>query len=135
MTGSPGAWPHLALLAARLLIALLFLAGAVQKLAAPAGAMALLDARGLPTGLIWPALTFNAAAGAMLCVGVGVQPLALVLAAYCGVTSVFHLIPTDPWQMSIFVKNWSIAGGCLALAVAGSGRYAIRPDRAMGQPC
>jgi len=121
-------WPHLALLAARLLIALLFLAGAVQKLVAPAGAMALLETRGLAAGLIWPALIFDAAAGAMLGLGVRVRPVALGLAAYCGVTSVFHLIPSDPWQMSIFVKNWSIAGGCLALAVAGSGRHAIRPD-------
>jgi putative oxidoreductase len=30
--------------------------------------------------------------------------------------------------MSIFVKNWAIAGGCLALFAAGSGRYALRPD-------
>ena len=44
--------------------------------------------------------------------------VALSLAAYCAVTSVFHFIPGDPWQMSIFVKNWAIAGGCLALAVA-----------------
>ena len=42
----------------------------------------------------------------------------LALAAYCALTSVFHLVPDDPWQMSIFVKNWAIAGGCLCLAAA-----------------
>ena len=43
---------------------------------------------------------------------------ALALAAYCAATSAFHFIPGDGWQMSIFVKNWAIAGGCLALFVA-----------------
>jgi putative oxidoreductase len=119
---------HLALLTARLLIGLLFAAGAMQKLASPEGAMALLEMRGLPTSLVWPALAFNAVAGLMLILGVRVRPVAVVLAAYCALTSVFHLVPSDPWQMSIFVKNWAIAGGCLALAVAGSGHHALRPD-------
>ena len=47
-----------------------------------------------------------------------VAPWALALAVYAAATSVFHLRPDDPWQMTIFVKNWAIAGGCLALAVA-----------------
>jgi putative oxidoreductase len=112
----------LALLAARFLIAVLFLGGAVQKALDPAQVRALLSGLGLPEVLIWPALVFNAVAGLLLLSGRGVTVVALLLAAYCGVTSVFHLIPSDPWQMSIFVKNWAIAGGCLALAVAGPGR-------------
>ncbi|HSF65174.1 MAG TPA: DoxX family protein, partial [Paracoccaceae bacterium] len=56
-----------------------------------------------------------------------VRPVALALAGYCAVTSLFHWIPGDPWQMSIFVKNWAIAGGCLILAAHGAGRYALRP--------
>lgn len=52
-------------------------------------------------------------------------PVALALAAYCAITSLFHFIPADPWQMTIFVKNWAIAGGCLAMAVAGPGRYRL----------
>jgi putative oxidoreductase len=27
--------------------------------------------------------------------------------------------------MSIFVKNWAIAGGCLVLAAHGAGRYVL----------
>ena len=118
----------LGLLASRFLIAVLFLGGAVQKITSPAEAMALLTALNLPAALVWPALVFNAAAGLMLLVGVRVRYVAVALAVYCGATSIFHWIPQDPWQMSIFVKNWAIAGGCLALAVAGSGRLAVRPD-------
>lgn len=121
-------WPDIALLFARILIGGLFLGGAVQKMLAPTDAQALLVMQGLPVSLIWPALAFNFAAGMMLFLGLRIRPLAVLLAAYCAGTSVFHLIPDDPWQMSIFVKNWAIAGGCLALAVAGSGRWALGAD-------
>jgi len=57
---------------------------------------------------VWPALVFD-------------------LGAYCAVTSLFHYIPGDPWQMSIFVKNRAIAGGCLVLAAHGPGRFALSP--------
>ncbi len=120
--------PDFGLLASRLLIAALFVGGAVQKIVSPGDTMALLAAHDLPPGIVWLALIFNGLTGAMLLAGWKVRSVAIVLAAYCGATSFFHWIPEDPWQMSIFVKNWAIAGGCLALAVAGSGRLAVRPD-------
>ena len=115
----------LALLAARLLLAQLFLLGSAQKWLDPGTVEGLLGDRGLPGWLVWPALAFNLAGGAMLALGLWTRPLALLLAAYCGATSLFHLIPADGWQMSIFVKNWAITGGCLALWAAGPGRYAL----------
>lgn len=126
-------WTDLALLTGRLLIAVLFLGGAAQKALSPADAQALLAMRGLPEALVWPATFFNLVAGAMLVIGLRVRPVAVLLAAYCGATSFFHLIPTDPWQMSIFVKNWAIAGGCLALAAAGPGRFTLLPDKIAAQ--
>ncbi|WP_309668155.1 DoxX family protein [Tabrizicola sp.] len=116
-----------ATLVGRVLIAALFLAGAVQKGADPSAVEGLLAARGWPVWLVWPALGFNLGAGIALIAGVWVRPVAGLLAAYCAVTSLFHYIPADPWQMSIFVKNWAIAGGCLILAAHGAGRYALRP--------
>ncbi len=116
-----------ALLVGRVLIAALFLAGAVQKALLPGDTQVLLATQGLPAVLVWPALAANLAAGVMLALGLWVRPVAVLLAFYCGATSFFHLIPEDPWQMSIFVKNWAIAGGCLTLAVAGPGRWALRP--------
>lgn len=115
-----------AVLVGRVLIALLFVAGAVQKMVDPAPAMALLADRGLPLLLVWPALAFNALVAVALIVGVAVRSVAFAAAVYCGVTSLFHFIPEDPWQMSIFVKNWAIAGGCLVLAAHGGGRFALR---------
>lgn len=121
-------WTPWALLVGRCLIATLFLAGAMQKGVDQAPVMSLLAVRGWPVALVWLALVFNAVAGTALVLGVFVRPVAVLLALYCAVTSLFHLIPADPWQMSIFVKNWAIAGGCLSLAAAGSGRIAFRPD-------
>ena len=65
----------------------------------------------------------------MLIAGLWTRPVAASLAAYCMVTSLFHFLPDDPWQMSIFVKNWAIAGGCLVLAAHGPGRFARQPLR------
>jgi putative oxidoreductase len=113
-------WQWAALLGARGLIGALFLAGAAQKLASPGIVEGLLADRGWPAWLVWPAAAYDLAAGALLIAGLGVTPVALSMAAYCAVTSLFHFIPSDGWQMSIFVKNWAIAGGCLALAVAAS---------------
>lgn len=111
-------------LTGRLLIAALFAAGAVQKGLAPEMDYVLLARFGLPGWLVWPALAFNAAAALGLVFGPGVRFWALALATYCGVTSAFHWLPDDPWQISIFVKNWAIAGGLLCLAVRDSRQQA-----------
>jgi putative oxidoreductase len=100
----------------RVLIAFLFAAGAVQKVVDPGAVMGLLAGFGLPGWLVWPAAAFNAGGAIALVAGVRRREMGLALAAYCGVTSVFHLIPADPWQMSIFVKNWAIAGGLVIYA-------------------
>lgn len=125
----PDDMPDLALLIGRCLIAALFLAGFVQKIADPGAAMMLLEERALPTALIWPATLYNGAAALALILGLWTRPVAASLAVYCIATSLFHLKPDDPWQMSIFVKNWAIAGGCLALSAAGPGRFARMPLR------
>lgn len=113
----------------RVLLAALFAAGAVQKAIDPAPVQTLLIGAGLPSALVWPALGLNAAGALALLLGVYLRPAAAVLALYCAVTSLFHFIPDDPWQMSIFVKNWAIAGGLLILSAQGGGQWSLRPDR------
>ena len=112
--------------AGRCLIAALFLAGAAQKALDPEPARTLLIGWALPGWAMWPAAAFNLVAGSALIVGIAVRPVAATLAAYCAATSLFHLVPDDPWQMSIFVKNWAIAGGCLVLAAHGAGSIRVR---------
>jgi putative oxidoreductase len=100
----------------RYLLAALFGFGALHKSSNPEAVQGLLAGAGWPEWLIWPALAFNALAALMLIADRHVRGVARLLALYCITTSFFHLIPSDPWQMSIFVKNWAIAGGLLILA-------------------
>lgn len=113
-------------LAGRLLIAALFLGGAVQKVADPAPVQAMIAGLGLATWLIWPVALFDAVAAVGLAAGRRVRLWALATAVYCAGTSWFHFLPDDPWQMTIFVKNWAIAGGLLILAAQGPGRLVWR---------
>ncbi|WP_341861590.1 DoxX family protein [Gymnodinialimonas sp. 57CJ19] len=114
-------------LVGRLLLASLMLAGTVQKISDPTGAGALLALANLPAGLLWPAGIFTTIAGVGIALGLYTRPLALAAAAYCIVTSCFHILMDDPWQMTIAFKNWTIAGGYLMLAAHGPGRFALHP--------
>jgi len=113
-------------LAGRVLIALLFLGGAAQKLVDAAPVTGMIEGIGLPGWLVWPVTAFNLAAAVCLVLGPGVRGWALVLAGYCVFTSWFHWqLRADPWQVTIVVKNWAVAGGLLILAASGPGRLTL----------
>lgn len=103
-------------LLARGLLALLFLGGAAQKITDPGPVSGLLTSLGLPGGLVWPLAALNLALGAALLIPRCVRPAALCLLVYCLATSLVHWgLRADPWQVTIMVKNWAIAGGLLLL--------------------
>ena len=122
--------------AGRLLIALLFIGGAVQKVADPAQVIGMIGGLGLPGWLVWPVAAFNLAAGIALLTGPRVRAWAFVLAGYCIFTSYFHWqLRADPWQVTIVVKNFAIAGGLMTLAAHGPGRWVLFPRvRSGGRP-
>lgn len=105
-------------LVGRILLASLFVTGAIQKTLAPGVAVGLLAGFGMPGWLVWPAMALNLVLAVGLLLPRTVWLSALAAAGYCALTSLFHLQPQDGWQMSIFVKNWAIAGGLLGLAAA-----------------
>lgn len=101
----------------RFLLALLFLGGAAQKFMNPEPVQEMLEWIHLPASLVWLAAAFNLFAGISLIANKGVFPVSIALAIYCLITSLFHgVMFDDPWQVSIMVKNWAIAGGLLILA-------------------
>jgi len=100
----------------RALLSFLFFAGAVQKVIDPTPVMEMLGRTGLPPILVWPLAVFNLCAAVMLVLGLRLRSLGFVLAGYCLLTSFFHLNPQEPWQISIMVKNWAIAGCLLMIA-------------------
>jgi putative oxidoreductase len=113
-------------LVGRCLIALLFLGGAAQKFTSPKEVEAMIASIGLPVWIVWPVAAFNLVAALGLIFGPGVTRWAVVLAVYCLFTSYFHWqLRADPWQVTIVVKNWAIAGGLLVLAACGPGRFVL----------
>ena len=113
-------------LTGRILIAVLFFGGAAQKVLDPAPVQQMIGTLGLPAWLVWPVAAFDFVAALGLIFGPMVTLWALALAAYCMFTSWFHWqLRADPWQVTIFVKNWAIAGGLLILAAQGPGRFAL----------
>jgi putative oxidoreductase len=117
-------------LAGRVLIAVLFLGGAVQKLSDPGPVQGMIADLGLPVSLVWPLALLNLVAAVCLVTGPGIRWWALGLALYCLATSWFHWqLRADPWQVSIMVKNWAVAGGLCVLAAEGPGRLFPRRRR------
>lgn len=114
-------------LVGRVLLAVLFLGGAVQKCVDPAPVQQMIASIGLPVWLVWPVAAVDLAAAVGLTLGPGVRGWALAMAGYCIFTSWFHWqLRADPWQVTIVVKNWAIAGGLLVLAGQGPGRLVLR---------
>ena len=111
------------------MIAALFVAGTLQKIIMPDAVQFFLSTRGWPEWLVWPALMMNTGGAICLIFGIWLAPTGIALALYCMFTSVFHFVPEDPWQMSIFVKNWAIAGGLLILSAHQIARTSSPPAR------
>ena len=79
----------------RIMVAILFLGGAVQKVFDPAPVMDMIMSLGLPANLVWPVAAFNLVAALSLIVGPGVRSWAIVLALALGalgsIWMIFHV--------------------------------------------
>jgi len=121
------------LLAARSLLAVLFLVMGWGKLSDYSGAVAYMAQTHAPFPALAAvvAIAVELGSGIALLLGVFVSPIAAALALYTVVTGFIghHFWTMDGmlrYDMSIhFYKNISIAGGLLALSAAGAGRYAV----------
>jgi len=123
-----------ALFVARFGLSLLFLTMGWGKLSDFGGATAYMMQAGAPLPALSAlvAIIVELGAGAALVAGVAVTPVASALALYTVATGLIghHFWTYAPgmmrYDMTIhFYKNISIAGGLLALAAAGAGRYAL----------
>ncbi|WP_175721935.1 DoxX family protein [Burkholderia anthina] len=121
------------LLAARVLLMILFVLFGWQKLAGFSGTVAYMASTGSPSPELAAviAVAVELVGGALIAIGFYTRPLALLFAAYTLATA---LIGHRYWQlqgmdqyvaMINFYKNTSIIGGLLLLAVTGPGRYSL----------
>lgn len=128
-------------LAARVLLAFMFILAGWGKLGDISGTMAYTASGGLPGVLAFPAIAIELLGGLAVLVGWQTRWASLALALFCVVAAVFfHYLPAQGLegmermgQIISFQKNLAIAGGFLALAVLGAGRYSL-DARAEGRP-
>ena len=120
-------------LVGRILIALLFVPAGWGKLMGFAGTVGYITSAGLPMPQVGAAIAVivELAFGILLVVGFKTRPVALVMAIFTVATAVFF---HNFWAMAAdkvasnqmnFFKNLAIAGGLLAFAAFGAGRFSI----------
>jgi putative oxidoreductase len=122
-------------LAARLLMAAIFVMSGIGKIANPAGTIGYINAMGLPfpeAGLAI-AVAIEVGGGLLLVAGLYTRQVALALAAFSVATGlIFHSAIGDQNQMIHLMKNLAMAGGLLQIAAFGGGSLALDARRALG---
>lgn len=114
------------LLVARCLVAGLFLWSGVGQFRGYDETAAFMIHNGVMSNLLPIAVFIELAGGILLVVGYRMRFTVLALAGFCVVTALlFHANFNDHAQMFHFLKNCAIAGGLLALNVAGPGRISL----------
>ena len=127
-------------LAARLLMAALFLPAGIGKLTGFAGTVGYITSVGMPMPTLAAAIAaaVEVLGSLALIFGVGTRVAALVLAFFTLVASFFFhaywAVPADQQMITqlLFFKNVAVVGGLLALTAFGAGAWSIdgkRTDR------
>lgn len=123
---------NITLLIARVLLAVLFIIAGLNKLGGIEGTAGYIGSVGLPfpTLLAWGTAFFEVIAGLAILAGFKTQWAAYALAAFCIASAIiFHNGFADPSQMNAMLKNFALAGGFLALSVAGAGALSVDARR------
>lgn len=122
------AYNDIALLIGRILIAALFLIAAYNKFKGLGGATGYFTKLGMPAPSVMAPLiaTIELAMGVLVLVGFKTRFVALAIALFCVIAALIaHTNFGDGNQLNHFTKNLAIAGGALALFVAGAGAFSV----------
>ncbi|MCP3728537.1 DoxX family protein [Paraburkholderia sp. CNPSo 3272] len=121
------------ILAARILMMVLFVLFGWQKLAGFAGTVGYMASVGAPLPILSAiiAVAVELLFGILIAVGFFTRPIAVIFTVYTVATALighryWALTGMDQYMAMVnFYKNVSIAGGLLLLAVTGPGRYSV----------
>ncbi len=120
------------LLAARLLVAALFVIAGYNAFKGLAGSIGYFGRLGIPMpGVMGPFVaTYEVAFGLLIAVGFLTRITALLLAILTVFAALIaHTNFADPNQVNHFLKCLAVIGGCLAIMVAGPGAYSVDAKR------
>ncbi len=113
-------------LGGRILLASVFLLSGLSKIGSYAAIQGYMEAFGLPGVLLAPTILFEVGAGLALIAGWQTRIVALLLGGFSILTAlVFHSDFADPNQITHFLKNLSITGGLIMLALHGAGGLSV----------
>lgn len=120
------------LLVARILLSIMFIMAGLQKFGDIGGTAGYISSVGLPAGTVLAVLSglLEVVGGIAILIGFQTRIFAWLLAAFSIVASLFfHFNFADQMQTLLFMKNVTLAGGFLALSVAGAGAYSVDARR------
>ncbi len=122
---------NVALVIGRLLLSIIFILAGIQKITGYGGTVGYMEAMGVP-GIFLPlVILVEVVGGLAILFGFQTRIAALLLGGFSVLAALlFHFQPSDQIQMIMLMKNFAIAGGFLALFVAGPGSLSIDARRA-----
>ncbi|MBL0444689.1 DoxX family protein [Aeromonas veronii] len=115
-----------ALLAGRVLLALMFVMAGWSKIGGYAGTQGYMEAMGVPGFMLPLVILLELGGGLAIMLGLFTRSLSVLMAGFTLMAAfIFHYQPAEQMQMLMFMKNVSVAGGFLALAAAGAGAFSV----------
>lgn len=113
-------------LVARVLLSHIFILAGINKITGYAGTQGYMESMGVPGMLLPLVIILEIAGGLAVLVGWQTRIAAYALAGFTVVAAIlFHGNISDQMQMIMFMKNLSITGGLLLLAVNGAGAMSL----------
>jgi len=115
-------------LAARLLLAYIFVVEGWNKLAGYAGTVQYMESHGVSGFLLPIVILTELGGGVLIALGLFSRLAASALAGFCTLTALlFHADFANPNEVIEFNKDLAIAGGFLTIVAFGAGAWSIDP--------
>ena len=113
-------------LVGRILISVLFLISAYDKIFSIDGSMSWMEGFGIPGILLYPTIALEIILPLCIIIGYKARIIAGLLAIFCLATAfIFHMDFVDPMQKIAFLKNVGLAGGFLFIVANGTKEWAV----------
>ncbi len=113
-------------LVGRILISVLFLISAYDKIFSIDGSMSWMEGFGVPGFLLYPTIVLEVILPLCIIIGYQARVSAGLLAIFCFATAfIFHLDFADPSQKIFFLKNLGLSGGFMFIVANGVKDWSI----------
>ena len=113
-------------LVGRILISVLFLISAYDKIFSIDGSMSWMEGFGIPGILLYPTIALEIILPLCIIIGYKARIIAGLLAIFCLATAfIFHMDFVDPMQKVAFLKNVGLAGGFLFIVANGTKDWSV----------